>query len=276
MVDLNQLEQLLAFEKYGTVSKAAEELLISQPALTRSLQRLEENLDIPLFARSKNKMSLTETGSYTAKQARQLLEKSQEFLEDIRHQADKLSTLYIGVCAPGAILELTDRMEEIGQEKQLNFKQKNGDELLQGLLDETYQIIITDGPLEQEGVSSYIFVKEQLYLSLPPAHPLALKQELELSDLDNLTMLLFSDLGAWDKVVDLLTKTTFIRQNDMETFNSLITASALPNFTTNLTQIYGIDPENNRVDLPFTDEEATITFYINVLKENENLLEQIV
>ena len=39
MVEFNQLEQLLAFAKYETLSKAAEKLLLSQPALTRSMQK---------------------------------------------------------------------------------------------------------------------------------------------------------------------------------------------------------------------------------------------
>ena len=43
-MELYQLEQLLAFNKYQTLSKAAEELLLSQPALSRSMQRLESDL----------------------------------------------------------------------------------------------------------------------------------------------------------------------------------------------------------------------------------------
>ena len=53
MFELNQLEQLLAIEKYKTISKAAEHLNISQPALSRSIQRLEEELEVTLFERQK-------------------------------------------------------------------------------------------------------------------------------------------------------------------------------------------------------------------------------
>ena len=41
MIEFNQLEHLIAIEKTGTLSKAAENLHISQPGLTRSIQRLE-------------------------------------------------------------------------------------------------------------------------------------------------------------------------------------------------------------------------------------------
>ena len=54
MLDLLELEQLAAFAEYGTLSKAAQELHISQPTLTRTLKRLEEEFGVPLFVRGKN------------------------------------------------------------------------------------------------------------------------------------------------------------------------------------------------------------------------------
>ena len=44
MIELNQLVQLIAIANYGTLSRASEELHISQPALSRSMQKLETNL----------------------------------------------------------------------------------------------------------------------------------------------------------------------------------------------------------------------------------------
>ena len=62
MIELEQLKQLIAFATYGTLSKAAEELYISQPALSRSIQKLEKTLGVELFDRKKNKMELNENG----------------------------------------------------------------------------------------------------------------------------------------------------------------------------------------------------------------------
>lgn len=49
MLQLQQLEQLIAFADQGTLSKAAEVLLISQPSLTRNMQSLEDDLGDQLF-----------------------------------------------------------------------------------------------------------------------------------------------------------------------------------------------------------------------------------
>ena len=51
MIELEQLKQLIAFATYGTLSKAAEKLYISQPALSRSIQKLEKTLGVELFDR---------------------------------------------------------------------------------------------------------------------------------------------------------------------------------------------------------------------------------
>lgn len=80
MLQLQQLEQLIAFADQGTLSKAAEVLLISQPSLTHNMQSLEDDLGVQLFQRSKNKLILTETGKYTVQQAKKLLKQRQTFL----------------------------------------------------------------------------------------------------------------------------------------------------------------------------------------------------
>lgn len=53
MLELEQLQYLIAFYEHKTLSKAAEELHISQPVLTRSMQKLEEELHVDLFLRKK-------------------------------------------------------------------------------------------------------------------------------------------------------------------------------------------------------------------------------
>lgn len=63
MLNLLELEQLVAFADWGTLSKAAEELHISQPTITRTMKNIETAFGVPLFARGKNKIELNETGN---------------------------------------------------------------------------------------------------------------------------------------------------------------------------------------------------------------------
>lgn len=66
MIELAQLEQLAAFAEYGTLSKAAEKLHMSQPTLTRAMQKLESAFGVPLFLRTKNRLELNENGKLAA------------------------------------------------------------------------------------------------------------------------------------------------------------------------------------------------------------------
>lgn len=62
MLDLNLLSYFLQFCKDGSLLKASESLHLSQPSLTRSMQKLEDELGLPLFERSGNRIALNENG----------------------------------------------------------------------------------------------------------------------------------------------------------------------------------------------------------------------
>lgn len=74
MIDSNLWRELAVFEECGTLSKASEKLFISQPALSRSMNRLEEELGITIFTRSKNKLTLMIMGNWQLNMLEKLLD----------------------------------------------------------------------------------------------------------------------------------------------------------------------------------------------------------
>lgn len=78
MFELYQLEQLIAFAECGTLSGAAAKLLLSQTALSRSMQRLEREFQVPLFTRHKNKIKLNENGVLAVEYARKVMEQADD------------------------------------------------------------------------------------------------------------------------------------------------------------------------------------------------------
>ena len=271
MINLQLLEQLVIVAQEGTLSKAAQVLLMSQPSLTRNMQNLEEELGVQLFKRSKNRLILTETGHFTVQEAQAILAKRQEFVDGVRNFYQHQIQLFAGICAPAADWELRNRLRESNQKSQLKIKQLANSELKKGLLTGEFHLIVTDFPIDEKGIVTTAFFKEQLFLSIHPSHPLAAKEEIELKDLADLTMLIRSDLGIWQSLVETLTQTKFIVQKDWETFEELIQASNLPCFSTNISQDFS---ENNqgRAHIPIRDPEATKTFYLSVLDKNKQLL----
>nr|WP_297861885.1 LysR family transcriptional regulator [uncultured Acidaminococcus sp.] len=97
-MDSRDLEYVTAIARTGSFSQSARLLFISQPALSQYIRRLEKNLGVTLFYRSRSKVELTPAGAYYVKKGEAILRQMQELEQTIRHwqQADQ-QQLSIGV-----------------------------------------------------------------------------------------------------------------------------------------------------------------------------------
>lgn len=66
-MELSQLRYFIAVAKLGNMSKAAETLFVSQPNLSTSISRLEEEVGVPLFERRRGKIALNQNGELLLK-----------------------------------------------------------------------------------------------------------------------------------------------------------------------------------------------------------------
>ena len=262
MIEFNQLEHLVSIAKNKTISKAAEELLISQPGLTRSMQRLEDDLGLSLFNRKKNKIELNENDG----------------IEEIIKELTKLIQIHIsfGSCAPAplwcveyALLNNTESQIEstlVQDEKTL----------IEGLEKGDYSLIVLHHPLQDKKYISQEFLNESLYLSVPPAHPLAPFREISFSDLNGQSVLLLTRIGFWNKVCQrMIPESHLLFQDDPSVFNELTKMSALPNFRSNIT-IQREEAEDNRILIPITDPEAHVRYYAIYPKDKRNVFQPII
>ncbi len=270
MLETNQLSQLITVADTKTLSKAAEILHISQPALTRSIQKLESELNVTLFDRQKNKITLNKTGELAVSHARRILADVEQMTQSIQAFERSLHTISIGSCAPAPIVELLYYLTEKFATMTFSSETVNPDSLVLGLKNNTYQIIITNSPVKDSEICCREFCREQLFLTIPPAHPLATKKDGIFADeLAGETMLLFKEIGIWESFIKAkMSQTDFIIQDRDDAFNALIRASALPAFATNLT-LKRNDRRQNRIIIPFLDDEAKMTFYCSTLNKNK-------
>lgn len=270
MLETNQLSQLITVADTKTLSKAAEILHISQPALTRSIQKLESELNVTLFDRQKNKITLNKTGELAVSHARRILADVEQMTQSIQAFERSLHTISIGSCAPAPIVELLYYLTEKFATMTFSSETVNPDSLVLGLKNNTYQIIITNSPVKDSEICCREFCREQLFLTIQPAHPLATKKDGIFADeLAGETMLLFKEIGIWESFIKAkMSQTDFIIQDRDDAFNALIRASALPAFATNLT-LKRNDRRQNRIIIPFLDDEAKMTFYCSTLNKNK-------
>lgn len=260
MFELYQLEQLLAVSEYRTLSNAAEHLHVSQPALSRSMQRLETELHVSLFNRQKNKIELNENGQMAVDYAQQIVDKCQDMIERIQAFERSQRTILVGFCAPVPLWEIPPVLSNLYPDRTISSEMRKNEVLLQGLRDDVYQLIILPYPVEEPGITCVKYGEEHLFFSLPPAHPLSGSKALYMKDLNGETMLLRNRLGFWRDITDKkMPDTRFLEQEDFA-FDELVKTSALPSFTTDVVlKREGNSP--NRVNIPILDEEANVTYY---------------
>lgn len=260
MFELYQLEQLLAFAECGTLSGAAEHLHISQPALSRSMQRLEAELQVPLFDRQKNRIELNENGRMAVDYARKIVEQSRDMVGRVQAFDRSQRTILIGSCAPAPLWEIPPLLSDLYPDRTISSEIRENRVLLQGLRDGVYQLIILPYPLEEPGIACFKYGEEHLFFSLPPAHPLSGSNALYMKDLNGETMLLRNRLGFWRDVTDQkMPDTRFLEQEDVA-FEELVKSSALPSFATDVALRREGNPAN-RVNIPILDDEANVTYY---------------
>ena len=258
--EIYQLEQLLAFAECGTLSGAAERLHLSQPALSRSMQRLEAELQVPLFDRQKNKIEFNENGRMAAEYARQVMEQSRDMISRIQAFDRSRRTILLGSCAPAPLWEIPPVLSDLYPDRTISSEMRENRVLLQGLRDGVYQLIILPYPVEEPGIACVKYGEEHLFFSLPPAHPLSGSRALYMRDLNGETMLLRNRLGFWRELtLRKMPDTRFLEQEDMA-FDELVRSSALPIFTTDVALAREGTPLN-RVNIPILDEEANVTYY---------------
>ena len=270
MIEINQLKQLVCIAKNGTISKASEELLISQPALSRSMQRLEADFDVQLFDHYKNKVILNKNGELAVEQAKKVLKSMDKMVQTVQDYNKSFQSISIATCTPAPVWDIEPIIKDIYQGIHIEYQVLDQNDLVKALRNKEYQMIITPFEVTDKDILCVPYLEEDLFLSLPLNHHLKDKKEVSFHDLDGETMLLYSNIGFWyDMHVQTMPHTKFLIQNERLTFNEIVKASTFPSFTSNLS-MKREGKMSNRIIIPFTDDEAHVTFYLAVLKKDKN------
>ncbi len=191
-------EYILKIAEFGSITKAAEQLFITQSALDQQLLKLEKELGITLFNRSKNDMTLTEAGTVYVKYAREIVSLKQEAYNRINDIADRKSgTLLIGLMPergmnmfiniyPEFYREYPDVKiipREIGVAHQLEML--NNDMLDMGF--------IATSKVTEPKLQTIPIMEEKLVLAVPKSHALASRANPQGEDLAPIDLSLFKD-----------------------------------------------------------------------------------
>ena len=262
------IEQLAALAEHKTLSKVAEVLHISQPAISRSMQKLEDELGVKIFDRTKNRIVLNELGEIAARHARMILTAHQEMIQAVHDAYRRRQSYSYGSIAPAPMWELTPIISQLYMGMQINADlRETEDVLIQGLNDDTYQMIVLLHPLDEmntEGKPIYYskpFIHENLSILLPASHPLARRKSLHLKDLSGEKLLIHNKIGFWyDVCRSKIHNAIYLEQNDLSALSDIVNASNLPSFVTNMSDRIGITPAG-KIAVPLIDKEVNVQFW---------------
>ncbi len=278
MIEIYLLEALCALYDYGTLSAAAEHLHISQPALSRSMQKLEDLLGVSLFDRTKNRITLNETGRMAAVMSRRILESEEDMITAVRNYDSSLHTVSAGYCTPGPMMEMPLNLTQIYPKMKVSSEMENEKALLKGLKSGKYGFVILSHAYEDEDTICIPCGSESLYFSLIPAHPAALfkNQGLSFSQMNGETFVMAGEIGIWrDLTMQMMPDSKFVLQDSLEALTAVINASTLPAFASDLTiRLFRSRENSSRIFIKITDPEATMHYHCVILKKNRERYER--
>ena len=275
MIEIHLLKQLVTFAQCGTLSATAEKLHTSQPALTRSMKKLEADLNVKLFVRNKNRIALNKCGEFAAKQAYHVLEENNEFENRVKAYNRSLHTISIGFCAPIPQLVLTPILNNFFAGLTISADMTDDSSFLEKLERRIYQLAVVH---KQPTGDQFHWKKcghEDLYISLIPSHSLALRPKVQLSDLDGMSILLLSRIGFWANTHRAKTPNTkYLLQVENDSFWELAKNSSYPIFESGYHIRHG-QTLPGRINIPLVDSECHTDYYLVALTSERKRFEAL-
>ena len=191
---LTELRYIVAVARERHFGRAAEACFVSQPTLSVAVKKLEEELDVKLFERGSNEVSVTPLGEEIIRQAQSVLEQAQSIKEIAKRGKDPLAgPLRLGVIytigpylLPDLVRNAIAEVPQMPLMLQENFTARLLDMLRSGELD----CAILAEPFPDTNLALAPLYDEPFLVAVPRSHPLASHERINAEELKQETMLL--------------------------------------------------------------------------------------
>lgn len=199
MIDNYLLEELVVFSETKTLAKTADQLMITQPTVTRGMQKLERELNVKLFNRRANKITLTKTGKLAAQEAKKLLAANQNFITHIQNFDQAQQVVKIGSTAPGPLIVTN----QLAQQSNLQINQSfiKPQDVAPMLTNNQLSCCFNSQEIQTDKIESLYIGEEHLFVNLDKFMFLANKQQLTLKELKGLSFVVLNDIGPWKEII---------------------------------------------------------------------------
>ena len=174
-MSLHALEQFVALARTKNFTRAAEELHLSQPALSRAIQKLEDQLGQPLFERKPREVLLTDLGELLHERAREILQLVEDTFSELA-EAGRRGRIRLGAIptiAPYFLPAVLSRFAELHPEVAVSVLEDTTEVLVKRCSMGEIDLAIVALPILARQLQVEPLFDEELLLVLPAGHPLA-------------------------------------------------------------------------------------------------------
>ena len=194
---LTELRYIVTLAREQHFGHAAERCFVSQPTLSIAVKKLEDELGVALFERSKNAVRVTPIGEKIVRQAQRVLEQAEAIKELSREGKDQLaSPLRVGAIytiGPYLFPKLIPEVQKIAPQMPLYIEENFTETLRSKIRTGELDAIIIALPFHEPDVLTRPLYDETFSLITPKAHPLAKAGSVSSQQLNELDMLLLGE-----------------------------------------------------------------------------------
>lgn len=208
-MEFEQLEQFLKVAELGNFTRAAEEIGLSQSALSRSIARLEDDLGQPVFERQNRRVVLTDAGQILKTRAEQII----LLVKDTRSQisddgeSGRIRLAAIPTIAPFFLPRLLRKFKKGFPKAMVRVQEDTTENILKRCSQGEIDLAILALPVMAKYLEVEPLFTEELFLVLPKGHALEEKSKVRLSDIEPLPFVMLGEAHCLSGNIE-----TFCRQ----------------------------------------------------------------
>ena len=194
---ITQLQYVLAVAEHKNFTLAAEKCFVTQPTLSMQIQKIEEELKVQIFDRSKKPIQLTEIGQKIVNQAKNIVIEADRIKDIVEHQKGFIGGEFrlgiIPTIMPTLLPMFLNNFIKKYPKVKLIIEELNTDEIILRLKKGHLDAAIAATPLEDEKIKEIVLYYEPFVAYIPNNFAISHKNEIEVSDLNLDDILLLQD-----------------------------------------------------------------------------------
>ena len=267
-------------------TKAATELYISQPAVSKHIQELEETYKTKLFERNGSKIALTPAGEILLKHTKNIFEIYREIYFDMSSFInERQGLLRLGASTTISqyiISPVLARFHQKQQEIKVNLLNGNTEQIENALINKEIEIGIVEGQSKNQSIKYIPFLKDELVLVCNTKNPLVKQNEILLEDLKAMKFITRERGSGTLEVIEYALKQVDVKITDLQIEMQLGSTESIKSYLLNsdcfaFMSIHAVDKELKNNELIVLDvENLSIERYfyiITLLGKSDSLSE---